>query len=229
MWAQINRRCIMFGLLMASAGSANGDTFTYTAQTRSVFAKAAVLSAGPAETLTAPDFADFDATAQVTLSPGGFATQHQRSVLGAQGISISGDFNGFFPGAAGNGSSRGRSITDVTFTVSETTGVYLMADMKLSGFNTFFRSVQLSGPGMNISWTTPIAGSLPEPFYQIQGGVLTPGSYHMRVDLESGIFPPTAGGTGSVPSFNVVLAVPEPASIILLGFATVGLIVRRRK
>lgn len=207
-------------IIHAIASLASADAFNYTAQSRSVFAKVGSGAGGGSLTINASDFSDFDRTAHLQIdppAPTGFATQHQLSILAPDAISVSGDFSGQYPQLVGTGYSQGHSVTAVTFTITQDTGVYLSATAQYTGNSdrSILKSnVRLLGPGTFLNWTTPAGGLNPSTFSQSQALLLAPGSYDLIVDFDSDLW--SSSSAYSTPSFNVVLAVPEPTSLSLL-------------
>jgi hypothetical protein len=183
--------------------------FKYTAQTRSVSVQ------DGNEMHSAPDFSPFDSTSSITITwpNAGFANQHQSSILGPQSISIVGDFDGLAPTYAGTGYVSGESVTSVTFDVLEDTSVSFQAQWSRVPYYT----VSIFGPGMNFYVNTPGLSSFSK------SGVLTPGSYHLTVDMITQKF----GGGPITSNFSALLTVPEPSSLVFAS-ACATILARRR-
>lgn len=201
------------------AGWAFSDTFTYTAQSRSVYVNVGAIGiATPSQTIVAPDFGIFDETASVSMpsgGPSGFATQHQRSTLGADGIKISGEFTGSHPSYAGTGYARGSSLTDVTFTLAEPTGMYLGVTLERSSndYDAFSNPlVRLSTPGSSFPHVVSLDPSS-MPYASVKDLLLPAGTYTLHVNLQAYL---SSHSFDDRPAYNIILAVPEPAAALLL-------------
>jgi hypothetical protein len=221
---------ISIAIILLLSGSGARAQFTYTAQTRSVSGS---LSGGgsASQTITAPDFALFDATTNLTLpTTGGSADQHQRSELLAHAITVLGDVSIFRPTFAGTGLANTRSLTDVFFDLATTTDVTLFASGTAFSSGIPTHDIKLTGPSTNIDWNAFNSGALfPQGSLPRSTNLtLGPGTYRFIVDMHSfntSIIP----NSHSVPNFNVSLAVvPEPTFTGLL-MTLLPLALKRRR
>lgn len=220
----------LFGLL--TIASPVLATFTYTSQDRSVYAHIYGFAPPPPQTIMAPDYNTWDATAHVQEFPngGGYSTQHQHSELRPDLIYVTGDFAGKEPAFGGTGKADGQSLADIAFNLTSATDVSLTVNAVTNDNRTpdGSRTVSLTGPSTNISWnvnsyTGGWTGS------RSQNMTLAPGSYDLHIALDSVQY---ASGynpgnyVAAVKSFDVTLT-PEPASTgaILL---TASTLLRRR-
>jgi hypothetical protein len=227
---QLTRGGVIALVLLLAAPSA-GATFNYTAQTRSVTGTLSGFYGSDTESLSAPNFALFDATTSPAVPPyGGTAQQHQRSELLPSLIDVEGGASVFRPAMVGTGQATAQTTTSVTFNILTTTEVLLYAEGSVSnGLGIPSRSISLSGPGTSISWT---AFNSPGLFPAVAGfrsttATLGPGTYTFGASFYSSNN--QIENTTSVPSFHVYLQeVPEPASLAVVLAAAVPLMRRRR-
>lgn len=204
-----------------------GNTFarlSYTSQSRYVASSVAHSGASDSQSIVAPDFGPFDATAIATLVPPaspGFARTHQSSVLGASGISNMGDFMLQQPFFVGTGTAGGTSFLDVVFDVDQLTPFTLMGDVQplTDPSSMVARTVGLTGPGVNINLEGPGMFS--------QSGILPVGQYEYLVNIQSRKFA-TNTGTEYLTNYSVFLTVPEPANVFGIA-AGATLTLRRMK
>jgi hypothetical protein len=202
-------------LICLGCAPALGSDFLYSSQSRSVTAKTHGIE-DLMQTVSSTSTGDFNARAYAPPDSRGFgsAAQSQVSTLGARNINVTSRFDGTAPAAAGTGRASGISIVDVTFSVADNTPVTLSAFFtgldNLGDFVDPQRLIELSGPGMNVSWTFAITTSA--PFTASQSGMLTPGSYHLTETIES-IVGSSTGFIINVASGTVTLT-PEPTSLM---------------
>jgi hypothetical protein len=239
-------KCILRALLISATGvillvnsPAFADQFTYLTQSRSVIAAINGVNA-TSQTINAPDFLEFNATANVNGSSlSGSSTQPQDSILGPASIAVHDNAaTGAAPAFAGAGQATGESIIDVTFNVTSPVSDMFSATISdnfelpgnplgkgLSGSN-LKREVQLSGPGTNISWTLwGVAGS--DSFSQVIP--LDVGQYHLVIDIQSLIQAGSDSTEFAPGDLNVQLTAPEPAFNAVLCIGAIRLIAKRQQ
>ena len=203
--------------LLSLASSAAGQ-LNYVLQARTVSVSVHGQT-DASQSVSAPDFGPFDGTATASAG-GGDATSHQVSTLSASGISVVGDFHADNPAFAGTGTTRGESLTDVTFSISSPATYRLSGMVAQSSFNTHPRTVRLTGPATNVDLEGPNSFDT--------SGALAPGQYRLFVDVVSA----TAFGSSSDPTsgFNASFTVvPEPSSVFPAAVCVILLVARRKR
>ena len=213
-------------LLAASHASA---AFNFTSQNRFVTGtlSGSLGGAGP-QTITSPGFGIFDATTNLTVPTyGGAANQYQHSELLPNAILVNGDADIFRPAEVGTGSASCRSLTDVTFDVTESTAATFAASGVAFSGGIPFHSIKLTGPSTNVSWDQFGSGFPVTTGSKSTDLTLAPGSYRLIVDLQSFNSNISSNNHG-VFDWNVSLTVPEPGCLALLAIAP-ALVMRRRR
>jgi hypothetical protein len=216
-------------ILAASAAPAAAD-LQYLTQSRWIGASAGQTSGAPDPypiLATAPDFAPFDDAVQHEVEiPGtpsayhnrGYATQN--SVLSPTHISWSGEVGGTdeYP-FVGQGHGLGRSVLDVTFTVTESTPYNLSGfidqDDAGAGSLGFVRLSALGGAVLFLR--ASVGGPLPSIDLFETSGTLAAGDYRLELIAVNGRIGPDTGTDTS--AYSTTLTIPSPAAAILAPLA----------
>jgi hypothetical protein len=145
-----------------------------------------VYANGPTQTITAPDFGEFDEnlifTHEYGTPDGGTATitgvAAQHSILDPWSITVTGDAEGTDGPPAGSSSSSGTTHFEVVFTITDSvpftlTGHLLTVDDMGGGMGVAYYS--LTGPSLNLAYDDPYGLGFNHAFDE--AGILEPGEY----------------------------------------------------
>lgn len=183
-------------LVVLTATATSAQTIEWTFQQRSVSASAP----GSSQSVSAPDFARFTASAVASGQTGGFASGYQDSQLNSTSLVYLGRSQGSTTG-------HGTSHLKVQFTLDQSANVTLTGMLESGGLGATSLSLRaLSGGGTvfsaNAQWgaVTPLNES----------GVLAPGQYELVCDESA------TGPSGASTWSEYQLEIPEPWGVAFL-------------
>ena len=182
-----------------------GQTFTFTSQERSVFARVSTFTSQKSAT----DFGTFDENVGVTFGNAG-AGSGQRSVLGTSSISLFGDLGAINSPTL---STQARGVFDVSFTLTQATDLRFFYVV-----NSAWNFTIWTPSGSQVIATSADLGGI----YDDRVSHFAAGTYRLRADADV-----TEGKSGNITVEMTI--VPAPSGVALAACAGLAACRRRRR